>query len=74
MYGACAHKETSALFIRYEAIDVYGDDDCPSVLVANDLQRVKGLSDSDCRNVFDTVCAAFQDDGHSISCVNTLPC
>eukprot|EP00750_Incisomonas_marina_P026019 INCI5864.18.p1 GENE.INCI5864.18~~INCI5864.18.p1 ORF type:complete len:3168 (+),score=718.64 INCI5864.18:265-9768(+) len=60
-------EEREFLSPRYEAIDVYGDDDCPSVLVANDLQRVKGLSDSDCRNVFDTICAAFQDDGHSIS-------
>ena len=60
-------EEREFLSPRYEGIDMYGDDDCPSVLVANDLQLIKGLKDSDCRKIFDSVCAAYQDDGHSIS-------
>jgi hypothetical protein len=59
--------EREFLSPRYEAIDILGDSDCPSVLVANDLQAVKGLTGDQCREVFDAVCGATGDDGHSIS-------
>jgi Ca2+-binding EF-hand superfamily protein len=60
-------EERECLAPRYESIDIFGDNDCPSVLVANDLQMIRGLDDEQCRQIFDIMCGAYNDDAHSIT-------